>query len=504
MSWFVRDKYEPEPKRKPSVLDRLPRGVPGQKKTDELAPEVAWVQPDLLAEKDNFTAYKGRGVFLGSSQQGRPIGWEDDRHIVTFAGSRAGKGVSLILPNLRVYRGSVLVLDPKGENATATAQDRADHLGQEVFVLDPFGVANVPDEFRAGFNPLADLDPSSPDFVDDCDSIADALVLASPGEETNHWNSSARLILRGAIAWIASSPKGVGDLVQVRRLLYAPSEEFEGALADMLDATERGFGVPAEMAAAILGMGSDEMGSVLSTVRANIAFLSSPQMAAMLSSSKRQPDLRAWKASGQSVYLCLPASRLHRHARFFRLYLNRLLAAVEAIPDKPKEPALMILDEIHVLGHMASIETAAGLIAGYGVIIWSFWQDLSQLESIYRNRWETFIGNSGFITAWGLNDQKSLKYISERLGETSIMAISQGEISKKQNQQGFTGQSTSIQQIPLMTPSEFANYFSRQNRIMAVLYPGLEPAIVFRVYDYVLNAPGKEAYATLRKYYVDN
>ena len=79
-----------------------------------------------------------------------PLGVDDDRHFVTIAGSRLRKGTSSIIPNLCVYSGSVICLDPKGENASITAVRRSagegcEGMGQEVFVLDPFGVAAVPD-----------------------------------------------------------------------------------------------------------------------------------------------------------------------------------------------------------------------------------------------------------------------------------------------------------------------------------------------------------------------
>ena len=44
--------------------------------------------------------------------------------MISIAPTRSGKGVSLIIPNLLTYRGSVLVVDPKGENAWITAAYR--------------------------------------------------------------------------------------------------------------------------------------------------------------------------------------------------------------------------------------------------------------------------------------------------------------------------------------------------------------------------------------------
>ena len=59
-------------------------------------------------------------------------------HATLVAGSRSGKGRSIIVPNLLGgYQGSALVVDPKGELANLTATFRA-ALGQRVAVLDPF------------------------------------------------------------------------------------------------------------------------------------------------------------------------------------------------------------------------------------------------------------------------------------------------------------------------------------------------------------------------------
>jgi len=55
---------------------------------------------------------------------GALIGVGDDRHIITIAGSRAGKGRSALVPNLLTYPGSILVLDPKGDLARITAERR--------------------------------------------------------------------------------------------------------------------------------------------------------------------------------------------------------------------------------------------------------------------------------------------------------------------------------------------------------------------------------------------
>ena len=293
----------------------LPRGRPGTAADSGYAPRALWMPQRTIAESD-FWSWVPDAVFLGATEDRQLVGVRDNRHLLTVAGSRAGKGQAAILPNLAHYTGSVMVIDPRGENATLTAERRGQGrgipdggLGQDVYVLDPFDVAEVPDEYRAGYNPLADLDPASPFIVDNCDSIADALVVASPGHETDHWNGSARLVLRGFIAWVAASPtielpRTLGTL---RKLLHLPpvaTEKtlgFDALLEEMIDHPQVADGVPSEAAAALAGMGEDEAGSVLSTVRQNIVFLSSPGMAKLLEGGERVPDLTAWKMGRVSV-----------------------------------------------------------------------------------------------------------------------------------------------------------------------------------------------------------
>lgn len=471
----------------------LPRGLTSDADR-KYAPNAHWTNPQTLAKHADLS-YSPKKLYIGETTDGSRISMGGDRHILTIAGTRSGKGTSAIIPNLLTYEGSVLVTDPKGENATITTERRglgrgikAGGMKQDIFVIDPFNVANVPDEYRAGFDPISYLDPTDPNFIDDCDSIADALVVAPADKVNDFWNGSARSVLRGFIAWVADAPGDLDrSLNELRRLLHLPpevsrngneapdAESFEWKLMEMLDAEHVGDGIPSEMAAALLSMDNRERASVMATIRQNIGFLSSPPMVKMFADKRRLPDLKQWKMGGVSIYLCLPAGRLHRHNRFFRLFINQLLSAVESNQLKPEVPALMILDEMHTLGHMSSIETSTALLAGYGVRIWSIWQDLSQIKHLYKERWETFIGNAGITQLFGLNDLTTLEYVSKRLGKTSVIKVSQNEISLEQSKNGFTGETISAEQVPLLTPDEVALFFARQYNNQLIIYPGITP-----------------------------
>ena len=81
------------------------------------------------------------------------VGVDDDRHLVTLGGTRGGKGTTAIIPNLCLYEGSVVCIDPKGENARITAARRGrgskhtQGMEQRVIVLDPYRESGLPDEY---------------------------------------------------------------------------------------------------------------------------------------------------------------------------------------------------------------------------------------------------------------------------------------------------------------------------------------------------------------------
>src|SRR5271166_1583076 len=92
------------------------------------------------------------------------------------------------------------------------------------------------------------------------------------------------------------------------------------------------------------------------------------------------------------------------------------LSVMERTRLKPPAPVLFVLDEFPVLGHIEAIEKAAGLMAGFGVKLWVIVQNVGQLKQHYDRSWETFVANSGALTAFGAADQESLEVLSKRLG----------------------------------------------------------------------------------------
>jgi type IV secretion system protein VirD4 len=400
----------------------------------------------------------------------------------------------------------VLALDPKGELANVTARRRA-ALGQRVCIVDPFGVtADRLSEFRAGFNPMTLLTPDSPSLIVDAGLIADALVVTSDKADP-HWDESARNLIEGLILHAATYPAydGRRNLVTVRDLIKHAfdriedvPEDFEGTLphrirTELLHNADLVADEKPELAAALEGAAADfydkgerERASVLSVALRNTKFLDYPELRASL--ARHDFDLSELKTAGNglTVYLCLPAGRMATCNRWFRLFVNLAMEAMERERRKPAIPVLALLEEFHVLGYMQQLETAAALVAGFGMKLLIVLQDLTQLKRHYKDGWETFLGNAGMMVFFGNNDMTTLDYISKRCGQTSLIVERSSQVTTQQRTSGATGASWSIEVRELLTPEEASRFLGRDDREQRqlIIRSGLPPAMIRRVkYD---------------------
>mgnify|MGYP003386172654 CR=1 FL=1 len=484
--------------------EALVRGLPG--KSGGIV-DASWLDPALLAAPDwAYRDARGEcaGLVLGH-RLGRGIGTLDNRHMLTVAGSRGGKGVSLIVPNLLLYDGSVIAIDPKGELAAITARARR-AKGQTVVVLDPFGVSGLAD--RGSFNPLDELDAASGTVKDDAGIIADALIVGS--EREPHFTDTARILVKTLILYVLTfDDPGERTLVSVFKLLNGShqlildvTERSEGrvtgrkALFALLRACTGHYGnAVAGMGAHFADMAEREIASVLSTALTQLEFLESEDMERVLQSSRmRLSDLKTERAT---VYLCLPAMRMGTHARWLRVLINLALVAMERTRSTSSVPVLTILDEFPVLGHMKSVETAAGLMAGFGVKLWVVVQDLTQLRRLYEHSWETFIGNAGVATFWSNTDKFTLEHVSERLGQTAVRLQHRNEVTPQQRLGGASGMRDELRVQRLAAANELEKILERRTDRILVMAAGQSPVILQR-FHYYRDAPFKSLFDTWR------
>lgn len=364
--------------------------------------------------------YREGSLFLGLDRfEAYEVGVQTERHAITIAGAGSGKGIALMIPNLLRWPHNALVIDPKGEAAEATAVAR-EAMGQAVHVLDPFGVATVPDRFRAKLNPLATIRRDAPDARETIGVLADGLLMRHD-DRAGHWDGGGLTVLAGLTAYIIDqAPPEARTLPEMRRVLTLPPDDFAAVIDEMMTSEACGR-LPVSAASKLTKSGS-EAGHFLSVADENTKWLDSPLIAALLSESTF--DLADLKTKPCTVYLVLPAHLLGEHGRFLRLFVRAALNAMAAGGTKGGRRCLFMLDEFFSLGHIDEIAKAAGLMRGYGVQLWPFLQDLGQLESLYgRDGAQTFFGNSDAHIFFGNTDGRTLDYVSQRIGRVGASEL---------------------------------------------------------------------------------
>ncbi|MDN5927027.1 MAG: type IV secretory system conjugative DNA transfer family protein [Hyphomicrobiales bacterium] len=375
--------------------------------------------------------------------------YDGPAHLLTMAPTRTGKGVGTIIPNLLTADRSVICIDPKGENAKIAGRAR-EKFGP-VHVLDPFGVTGLP---SAAFNPLEQLDPAGLDVAEDASTLADALVFDEPGMAGEaHWNEEAKALIGGLILHIVTQePRERRNLATLRESLTLAPEIFAALLKEM-QASPEAASLVARAANRHLGKSDREAAGVLSAAQRHTHFLDSPRMTAVLGRSDfRFADL---KRRNVSVFLVLPPDRLSTYSRWLRLLVSQSLTDMARDPGKPAMPVLYLLDEFAALGHLAPVERAMGLMAGYGVQLWPILQDVHQLRATYGQRAGTFLSNAGVLQVFGVNDHDSARLVSDLLGQETVVfqTMSRALDSEKT---GITyGEQHTAR--PLLTPDEVRN-----------------------------------------------
>lgn len=452
------------------LSDFPPRGS-GVEGREESPPSQLWGHPTRLGSSWDW---KPGMVLLGQWER-RLLGRTDDRHMVTIAGSRAGKSSTVLIPNLLRYPGSVLVLDPKGELARATAATRA-RMGQRVVVLDPFGETGVA---SGSHNPFSELGMGRREHVAaDAAQLADALIISN--NKDPHWTDSAKNLIRGISLHLLASTSSLPTLREVRRLLNGTPVELERLFTAMTNATAFD-GVVANIGASFLGKsaaGGRELQGILSTTQEQTAPLDDVARITEKSDFKLS-DLRSGKLT---IYLVLPGMRMGTHYRWLRLVIQQALAAMERAPvPRGQLPVWFVLEEFPSLGHMRPIESAAGLMAGFGVKLWSVLQDLTQLKTHYPHSWETFLGNAGVIQAFGNADITTTEHLSKMLGMTQVVETQTIRVSGSAMAHGDAGRRENLRSVRLLDANEITQVFARETGRQLVLVPGRPPIFMQRL-----------------------
>ncbi|MBG4745646.1 conjugal transfer protein TraG [Pseudomonas aeruginosa] len=353
------------------------------------------------------------GVFLGQHDR-QYLRHEGPEHVLTFAPTRSGKGVGLVVPTLLSWPASAVIHDIKGENWQITAGWRSRFSHCLLF--------NPTDAKSAAYNPLLEVRRGAHE-VRDVQNIADILVDPEGAlEKRNHWEKTSHALLVGAILHVlyAGADK---TLRGVANFLSDPASPFELTLHRMMTTPHLGDGphpVVASAAREVLNKSDNERSGVLSTAMSFLGLYRDPTVAEVTSRCDwRIADLIAAEHP-VSLYLVVPPSDISRTKPLIRLILNQIGRRLTESLDgsdgiERRHKLLLMLDEFPALGRLDFFETALAFMAGYGIRSFLIAQSLNQIDKAYGQN-HSILDNCHVRVTFATNDERTAKRISETLG----------------------------------------------------------------------------------------
>src|SRR5690606_29939830 len=145
----------------------------------------------------------------------------------------AGKGATQIVPNLLTYQGSMVIIDPKGENYAMTHAHRRKF--SRVLRVDPFRVTEGWDAEAAfsKFNPM--------EFITDASAarrLARALLGEMPQGDNQFWYQEAANLLTGILLYVVEVSK-TPTLGKFRDLVSKPEGDVLKILENAASTTQQ-------------------------------------------------------------------------------------------------------------------------------------------------------------------------------------------------------------------------------------------------------------------------
>ena len=163
-------------------------------------------------------------------------------------------------------------------------------------------------------------------------------------------------------------------------------------------------------------------------------------------------------------------SRARRTETGFHLQVRpEVLDDIDLLAAPPNKSNILLLDtdEMGTIGSLTMVEQAFGLMAGIGVRIWAFLQDLPQLKRDYPASWETFISNSSLIQALQVTDLTTSQYLSELIGTTTLERYSAESLHVREKNPDFKGMADQVHGRALLLPQEIRGL--KPNQVLSIM-----------------------------------
>ncbi len=318
----------------------------------------------------------------------------------------------------------------------------------------------------------------------DVDVIANTIVKGQSdvsNEKDPYWSDMSEMLLKALIYYLlATRPEEEQNLASCAELVRtANSNGGENLLTELIN--QLPYDHPARMYYKSIEIAPEKTySSILSSLQSKLGKFDSKEIAELTSTD----TINFEDIGNKKTVVYVISSDTHSAYDFLlTIFFSQMIQQLYDLADKNggavKVPIFFILDEFANIGRIPDfdkkISTSRSRKISFSVIL----QNLDQLEAVYKDTYETIMGNCDTHLFLGSNSQKTVEYFSKALGEKTITRDSVS--INRDNRDWKQGKSVSDQVMAraLLTPDELRRL---DNDLCIIYEKGIKPIKAHKYY----------------------
>ena len=388
-------------------------------------------------------------------------------NILVVGGSGAGKSRGFALPNIMQCCCSMVITDPKAELLRKTG-GLLEKKGYEVRVFD---LINPDTSFC--YNPFEYVH----DDKDVLRLISNLIQNTTPkGSQSSDpfWEKSETALLQALMLYLLhEAPPEEQNFAMIMEMLGSAQvkeedEDYESPLDILFDRLE--MRDPDSIAVKQYHIYKQAAGktakSILISVGVRLAAFNLPQIAKLTNTDEL--DLSSMGERKVALFCCIPDADTSLNYLVGMIY-SQLFQTLYYMADRVHGGALpvpvnCIMDEFPNVSLPNEFEKILATCRSRSIYCSIIIQNMSQLKALFKDSWESLVGNCDEFLCLGGNEKETHKYVSELLGKETIDTNTYGQTKGKSG-----SYSTNFQQSgrELLQPDE-VRMLDNQNALLFI------------------------------------
>lgn len=423
-----------------------------------------------------------------------------NNNLLIIGAPGTGKSFMYIKPNILQMNASYVVTDPKGE----LLADTGSMLAKNGYKVKIFNLVDM--NYSNTYNPFNYLNKEE-DLLTMVDCFISNTTNADEGKGEKFWTDSEKLLYSACICYLLeeqddASKRNFGEILKMINS-SAVNEDGRNQEASPLD--KKFEKLPDESRAKQYYKGfcqspsKTRMGIIISCITRlqpfmieSVVNLTSSDNIHLDKIGDEKTALFIVTPEGDNNPYNFLASMMYTQL-FDALYYVGKQRKAETGSERMIYPVRCMMDEFANIGTIPGFTSKLSTMRGYNIGAEIVIQDLSQLENRYKEDWETIIGDCDGLLYLGTNSQKTNKYISELLGNKTVV---QKNKNRTKGSKGSTSTGLQTTKREVMTPDELG----RIPNDVAILFTRGERPIKMKKYKGIYHPRWKEAVAETYNY----